>query len=129
MTDIWVVTVGEYSELSVDCAFENEEDAKRYCFEQNANKVSWEATYSYQRTDFNPPLPSVVAAVVQKKEPPTLHEVLIEPYSPSGHPQHVFFKVRCKTCGWESALGAWTETTAKSMKLQHIREKQTEESE
>lgn len=98
MEDIYVVTVGEYSEFSVVCAFSSQEEAQKYVDEMNDRKRTWDPSYRWERVDFNPPIPSVVQEIVQPTVQPTVQHIgeIKEAHIPDGR---AYYNLHC-SCGY-----------------------------
>ena len=60
MTDIWIVTCGEYSSYAVIAAFSTVEAADVFAATSNANREYHDSRYEVERLDFDPPPPAFV---------------------------------------------------------------------
>jgi hypothetical protein len=72
MTDIWIVTSGEYSSYSVDAAFTTMEAADAWAARMNANRGPYQhyaIEYIVERIDLDPLLPELVKHVVEEPKP------------------------------------------------------------
>jgi hypothetical protein len=75
MTDIWLVTCGDYSDYNVDSAFSTMEAADAHCarMQENYDNITWHV----ERVDLDPPLPEVVQKVIKETPKP-----VYEPMTP-----------------------------------------------
>src|SRR5678815_1091483 len=70
MTDIGIVTQGEYSSYSVVAAFTTVEAADEFAAISNGNRDDYESLYVVERVDLDPPNPAVVPrSVIEPREP------------------------------------------------------------
>lgn len=73
--DVWVVTVGQYSEMSIDCVFTTEQAAIEYVNARNANLRPFDSRYEWTRVDKNPMIPPHVPQPPEPEpEPDPMHE-------------------------------------------------------
>ncbi|MFI5222755.1 MAG: hypothetical protein ACHQX3_00695 [Nitrospirales bacterium] len=115
--EIWVVTVGSYSDMSVDSLFTSVEAAEAYAEEMNRRNESYGQTYRVDcHLETDPPLPSIVEAIVRE---PARHNVTITSML-RGSDCSVYYYGHCYTCGAKGALA--TEESANRWKEQHERQ-------
>ena len=70
MTDIWLVTKGEYSSYHVVAAFTSVEAADEFARVSNLNQEDgWSSKHEVERIDLDPPTPEVVQRTVKEVTP------------------------------------------------------------
>lgn len=77
MTDIWIVTQGEYSSYSVIAAFTTMEAANEFARVSNENLTEY-YKYEVERIDLDPPNPEVVKRAVEEEPAPRRFEAPAE---------------------------------------------------